>query len=648
VLFGGPAPQKKPVACQANTGEKGVCLMIQQTPANSKLKAALAYAKRGWAVLPIKPTGKAPATKHGVHDATCDPEKIRRWWTRNPNYNIGVAAGQKSGLVVIDVDPRNGGDESFADWIKANGQAPETLVQLTPSGGHHLIFRWQQGSRKRELAAGIDVLSDGSYFLVSPSEINNRVYQWEISTEDNEPADLPASWLSGIVGETGDQAKISKPEVIAGQRNNSLTAIAGYLRHGGLSESEILSAITTANEQRCKPPLPLSEVKQIAASVSRYEPEKDILQDSALGTEAADGLLNSNTDQFLLPVDEFCSSQQPVNWLIKRWLPQESLVMVHGESGAGKTFVVLDMVMRLATGGDDWNGCRVSGGPVVFLAGEGHAGLKQRIQAWRQYHGGMPVALHISKHGLGLDTPQGFSKVRDSIKQLARSPVAIVVDTLHSHMDGDENVAKDSGKLIAACKRLVVEFGCTVLLVHHVGHNIEAKQRARGSSAWRAALDIEINVSRKKGKLMIRQTKAKDFELAAPLWFDLDQVEINGWFDDDGEPVRSCVLTQSEAENDDTNRGLGKWQKMFSNAWVATGADLIDEKPYISRAALRDYLIDDNRLSATTAAQYVKPSAQGKLISELLLAECIKPAANGWCVTEPVWASGMILCNSNQ
>ena len=87
----------------------------------TRLEAALAYASWGWPVLPIVPNGKLPATAHGVHDATTDEATIRKWFTDREDLNIGIAAGSRSGLVVFDIDPRNGGDDSFAEWTDLRG-----------------------------------------------------------------------------------------------------------------------------------------------------------------------------------------------------------------------------------------------------------------------------------------------------------------------------------------------------------------------------------------------------------------------------------------------------------------------------------------------------------------------------------------------
>jgi len=110
----------------------------------TKLEAALIYASWGWRVLPVVPNGKLPATQHGVHDATTNPDIISRWWQANPDYNVGVAAGIQSGIVVFDIDPRNGGEDSWSAWIKQNGKPFDGALQLTAGGGQHYLMMYDE------------------------------------------------------------------------------------------------------------------------------------------------------------------------------------------------------------------------------------------------------------------------------------------------------------------------------------------------------------------------------------------------------------------------------------------------------------------------------------------------------------------------
>ena len=142
----------------------------------SKIEAALTYASWGWRVLPVVPNGKVPATAHGVNDATINEDQIRRWWTQNPEFNIGIACGTVSGIVVFDIDPRNGGDQSWEQWLDQYGPMPDGAMALTAGGGQHYIARHQDGIRSCKLGEGIDLLSDGRYYIAYPSTIEHRAY----------------------------------------------------------------------------------------------------------------------------------------------------------------------------------------------------------------------------------------------------------------------------------------------------------------------------------------------------------------------------------------------------------------------------------------------------------------------------------------
>jgi RecA-family ATPase len=111
-------------------------------------------------------------------------------------------------------------------------------------------------------------------------------------------------------------------------------------------------------------------------------------------------------------------------------------------------------------------------------------------------------------------------KVVEAIRALPEVPKVIVVDTLHRFLSGDENSAQDAKTMIDACAALMREFGCSIILVHHTGVSDEAQHRARGSSAWKGALEIEISVVPAKGDspIQIVQRKSKDAEEAKPVY----------------------------------------------------------------------------------------------------------------------------------
>jgi putative DNA primase/helicase len=365
----------------------------------------------------------------------------------------------------------------------------------------------------------------------------------------------------------------------------------------------------------------------------------------AAGNDLA-ALLDPPIDDWLIPADDFCAQPAPISWLVKRWIQSDALIMVHGPSGGGKTFVVLDWCLHIASGRSDWRGQKVRPGTVVYLAGEGHHGLRSRVAAWKQHNKAASFDMWISKDGCDLNTAEGYSRVVENIRSLPRRPHMVVVDTLHRFLNGDENSAQDAKTMLDACNAIMREFGCSVVLVHHTGVSEEAQHRARGSSAWRGALDIEISVVPAKGDepIQLVQRKSKDAELADPLFARLEKVDIEGWLDEDGAPVSSAVPVEAAppvtAKKDSKIDGH---RKAFENAWWSSGAEERNGLPYVTRSAMVDYLINHLDITPASARVYIKPSATGKPIADLLLAHIIEPIENGWIVTNEADASAMMM-----
>lgn len=354
-------------------------------------------------------------------------------------------------------------------------------------------------------------------------------------------------------------------------------------------------------------------------------------------------LLYPPSVDWLIPADEFASEPAPIKWLVKHWLQSNALIMVHGPSGGGKTFVVLDWMMHLASGIEDWHGHRVRGGEVVYLAGEGHHGLRGRVAAWKQHHGAGHLDMYISRAGCDLNTPGGYQKAVDAINALPAAPKIVVVDTLHRFLDGDENSAQDAKTMLDACNALMEQFSCSVLLVHHTGVSDEAQHRARGSSAWKGALDIEISVvpSKNDGPIEIIQRKSKDAEVYEPVYMDLQSVPITGWLDDDGEPVSSAVIVAGAAPIRTKTDPLQKIKKTLEDAWHSSGEERIGTNPYVTRAAL-EYLLEGRGLSAGTIKQYLKPTHDKGIIGPLMDAKQIEATRDGWIVVDNQWLLGFV------
>lgn len=237
-------------------------------------------AAAGWSVIPLHtPTdgacdcrrhdcssaGKHPRTKNGLSDATTDAGKIRSWWGTWSTANVGAVV--PDGFIVVDVDVFD------SATVFKSGELPTTATVKT-GRGHHLIYRTSLPIRpKVAVREHVDLRGPGSYIVVPPSlHVSGVHYEWVVPIEGG-IADAPA-WVmrtSRSSTPSRERATDSSP-IPEGERNSTLTSLAGSMRRPGMTVSEIEAALLRANADRCRPPLPEAEVRAIAASIGRRPP----------------------------------------------------------------------------------------------------------------------------------------------------------------------------------------------------------------------------------------------------------------------------------------------------------------------------------------------------------------------------------------
>lgn len=159
------------------------------------LREASAYAARGWRVLPVHEGEKRPALNDWPNQASTDPRQVADWWLQFPNRNIGLACGAGSGFFVLDIDPKNGGNETLAALVGENGALPRTRTVRTGSGGTHYYFAmpdFDLGNSPGQLkGTGIDVRGNGGQVVAPPSVTALGSY----SVEMDAPIVAAPAWL---------------------------------------------------------------------------------------------------------------------------------------------------------------------------------------------------------------------------------------------------------------------------------------------------------------------------------------------------------------------------------------------------------------------------------------------------------------------
>jgi len=261
------------------------------------LNAALSYAARGWPVFPVhhpdskgnglqcscnnpgcQSPAKHPLTSHGVLDATTDAERIRAWWKEYPFANIGLAMGQESGVVAVDIDGEEAKDAFKAKFPDLDFDRIPRQRTGRPEGGWHLIF--QSPGVPIKNGTGIlpktDFRGDHGYIIGAPSvHISGRPYVWQIPLNGNIPKLTPELYeLIKNAGSNGQHKPVDMARVLDGlphgERDVMLFKSACKLRRADIPQDTAEEIILKA-ARNCSPPFPEGlALEKVANAYSNY------------------------------------------------------------------------------------------------------------------------------------------------------------------------------------------------------------------------------------------------------------------------------------------------------------------------------------------------------------------------------------------
>ncbi|CCW28930.1 Putative DNA primase (fragment) [Xenorhabdus nematophila F1] len=234
-----------------------------------------------------------------------------------------------------------------------------------------------------------------------------------------------------------------------------------------------------------------------------------------------------------------------LDYVVKGVIPAHSLCSIYGASGSYKSFLAGAWGCHIATG-KAWAGKSVAQGSVLYVVGEGGIGVPRRIKAWEIVNGQAVENMYLINTPVFPASPAEVHELVIAAQQVEAEtgqPVRLIIlDTLARCFGGaDENDSKDMGAFVRGCDELKAKTGASILVVHHSGK--DESKGARGSSAFRAALDVEYKISRegkKDGALVIACTKMKDAEEPETQAYDMRVVEL--FTDKDGEDITSLAL----------------------------------------------------------------------------------------------------------
>ena len=394
--------------------------------------------------------GKHPLTKHGVKDATKDTNQIRTWWLEKPKANIGIAMGNDSGIFVLDVDPRHGGDGSLQQMQEEYGALPDGPRVRTGGGGEHLYFTVPPGVTVRSRVAlrpGIDVRGKGSYAVgVGSMHASGKKYLWE---RGKTPSHLPVpdcpAWLLELISEQRPPKLKAQGCIPEGQRNSTLTSLAGAMRKRGMSHEAIRAGLLAENLTRCRPPLDEPEVLTIAASVSQYPPDRDE------SSEVEDERRAPINLPFRTGAEIERETPAQVAWVARPWVAAGASTELAGKVKlAGKTTFTHHMV-RAVLDGIPFMGQKTQKTPVVFLTEQSPTSFREAMKR-AGLLGREDFVVLFWKDTIGVPWLHVMQRAVNECKQ--RRAKLLIVDTLTQFTGIEGDSENNAGDALAATQPL--------------------------------------------------------------------------------------------------------------------------------------------------------------------------------------------------
>lgn len=611
------------------------------------LDAALEYAEAGYSVIPVKRSDKAPYTSNGLADATMNPSTIRNWWNWWPDANVAIVCGKASGnLFAIDVDikPEKGkhGDVELKAWEAAHGNFPDTVRQITGSGGVHYFFRCDTiGEYKNTIDAipGVDIRGEGAYVVVTPSVYEDgRTYKWDrgVSVLDLiEVADANESVMELLKlnpreqksdGTTKKHELISMRDVPEGSRNSIIYSVACALRRYDFPYDAALTAILQSNAS-WRNPLPEYEVKKTFESAYSHEPNSvNIYSVNGVTAEYDENGKYIPKLPPSIPINSIINPPPLKPPVIRGFLREGEAMLLSGAPKAGKSFLICQLALAVASG-TDWIGLPCKKGTVLYIDAELslEVATNRMHDIWRRCDTAIPVFPENLEVKSTKNQTISLSDIADDIEHCPGKFDLIIIDPLYTFLNSDQNDNTQMKKEMDQVKRIYAT-GATVIVNHHMTKGMQngklSIDRASGAGVISRFFDsiLTLNLLQPEPGDEARpervEADTRSFKQPLPinLWFDgFHQADTSG--DLQFRPLLDPKKESNDKKVDDIVKKVNHCYLFMKDSGMLTdGKFTVDEfmKVYfekygkaLARTTARDHL---------EKAGYIKTAGERSLI----------------------------------
>jgi hypothetical protein len=473
--------------------------------------------ERGWSVIPLGEKSKFGAPNEWQKLATTDLKQLEVWDSETMRSNCGLVA-TPDGNWALDFDDIG----VIAQIESETGQKMPTtfVVQSSPNKAH---YHFKQNDASRILGNSDKKAADGrelysarisNRYVLSPFSIHDKTGKPYQILSDAPIVECP-QWLTDwlTAQKSVDRKKVASADtsapVVEGGRNNSLTSIGGKLRNSGFDHEFILAALLDANEKRCSPPLSDTEVKTIAASVSRYEPAKEFnltingkipAQSGPQASEASSATPNPVPlwDR-AMPFSDIADT--PMEWVLPGLIVKGETTMMTGDFGSFKSYMTY-FIADAISGGGAFIGRVAQRHPVLVLDRENS---QSTVSLRRYLVGDLRDKKNVRLLGRFTD-PAAPAITDEALVELCRTVKPfIIIDSMQDfHPGKKENDTDDMTQFSQEVNGLIDAGAIAVLIIHHVPKAGKGKGgKYRGATAIPGGVGGALFVE-KIGRLGVR------------------------------------------------------------------------------------------------------------------------------------------------
>jgi predicted transcriptional regulator len=499
------------------SGSRGVGGLLMA----SSLDAARRYAARGWSVIPLLPHSKRPAVPSWKEFQSRKPseEEMQTWWGEHPDWGVAIVTGRVSNLVVVDIDPRNGGDVEAA-----RRDCPTGMVVATGGGGRHLFCRYPETgavASGRTNRPGVDRKADGGYVVAPPSihPETGAPYCW---LAEGQPGALAAWVLESPQAVSLDTIEVrprwiaetlAHPELVEpGTQDETLTRLAYYL--SSKHDHDVAVAILRPWAERLRLGRPnepwtvqhieakLKSAYRRRASLSLSATLDDLARPGVAGgapTMALDRRILEKLEQAVRTAPEYveqvAATARGVDWIVEELVAPASFTELIGTMKEGKTTFVCAMLRALFRG-EPFLGRATKPTPVLYLSEQAGRSLAASLERG-QIDGSSRLHLLTIADLQGMEWDDAAAAVVHIAQK--RGCGLIIVDTLARLAKLEDEADARSVECLNPFLRAKA-LGIAVLFVRHARKaGGPANVAGRGTGAITGEMDICLHLTAPQG-----------------------------------------------------------------------------------------------------------------------------------------------------